>query len=530
MPVTGVNVRSLVSQARRWAVLVVLPALVVTSLVFLYIRHEPKIYQATTSLYVQQAPGAAISPALSTQMGSVQLAQGYAELATNPAVESAANQLLAATYARYRIQDHNLLATVPGLTQPAAPLIQISVEDTQPARAAAAANAEGAALVSQIKRQESLAFAQDQSSLQQQLKVAESNASKPGEAAVIQSLVAQLAQFRVLRDAYLNNISTFSPATPPTSPIGPSPLRTSLLAAFLALMVFGGLVLLYDFIRDLPRGADEVEQIVGAPILGSVPRFRAGKGDTQLLATKRPHSSEAETYRLIRTNIQFTNIDSPPRTIVVTSSFPREGKTTTAGNLAAAFAAGDQQVLLVDADLRRPSLHEIFQASRHEGLTLLLMANRLNDRQIHQTSVPNLRMVPAGPIPPNPADLLSSQRMKAVVEQLRQEADLVVFDSPPILAVTDAAILSAMVDGVVLVVDPRRTKRRDLRRSRHAIEAVGGAILGVVLNRLAGDSGAYDYYYSSYGPQDRRKRKAPSVATAVAGLEAVPLQVERDTK
>jgi capsular exopolysaccharide synthesis family protein len=220
----------------------------------------------------------------------------------------------------------------------------------------------------------------------------------------------------------------------------------------------------------------------------------------------------SEAYRVIRTNIQFTDVDRPPRSLVVTSASPGEGKSTTASNLANVFAQAGTHVSLVDGDLRRPSLHNIFAVKREEGLTNMLVATgALNGRGPWQTVFPNLDLIASGPLPPRPADLLGSARMKDITDHLSAGSAMVIIDSPPVLAVTDAAVLSTVADGVILVVDTARSKRRDLRRAREAIEGVGGRILGIVINRLEkrGSGYYYHYYQHHYGYPEKYDYTAP---------------------
>jgi polysaccharide biosynthesis transport protein len=265
-----------------------------------------------------------------------------------------------------------------------------------------------------------------------------------------------------------------------------------------------GGIFLYDYLDDTPRTPEELEEIVGAPVLGTVQRFESAGLKPGLLSPQDASSHVAEAYRMIRTNLQYIDTDNPVRSILVTSPSPSEGKSTTIANLAQVFADAGRRVLLVDADMRRPVLHQLFQTDRNQGLTNLLVGtDQLNGVGIQGTRQPNLALIAAGPAPPRPADLLTSERMAQLMAHLRRQADVVLVDTPPVLAVTDAAVMSTAVDGVVLVVDTAKTKRRELLRARESIEAVGGRILGMVVNRLdRRGSGYYYYYYQhNYGYQ-----------------------------
>ena len=213
-----------------------------------------------------------------------------------------------------------------------------------------------------------------------------------------------------------------------------------------------------------------------------------------LVTVVNPRSAVSEAYRVLRTNIQFSSLDRRIRALLVTSTSPEEGKSTVLANLAVTFAEAGNRVVLVDADLRRPSLHKLFGLSNQVGLTTAVLDEDGSLLPIQDTEVPNLRVLASGPLPPNPADLLSSQRMDRVTEALRAEADYLLYDSPPIVAVTDAAVLGRRLDGVLLVIDAGKTKRDHARRAKLLLEKVNAHLLGVVLNNAEFDSALYRYY------------------------------------
>ena len=221
-----------------------------------------------------------------------------------------------------------------------------------------------------------------------------------------------------------------------------------------------------------------------------------------LVTETEPRSPAAEAYRTLRTNIRFAGLDSPCRSIVVTSAGPGEGKTTTAANFAVVAAQSDARVCLVDADMRRPALHKIFGLTNAAGLTTALLEGSSFHSVAQPTRVPNLVVVTSGPLPPNPAELVGSHRMHDGIEGAVKEFDLVVFDSPPVISVADSLALSAQCDGVILVVRAGKMPHAVVRRTSEQIEAVKGRILGIVLNSvdLKRDGYYYDYYryYTTY--------------------------------
>lgn len=211
-----------------------------------------------------------------------------------------------------------------------------------------------------------------------------------------------------------------------------------------------------------------------------------------LITLRDPGSAAAEAYRTLRTNIQFSSLDRPLKTLLVTSTAPDEGKSITLANLAVTMAQAEQRVLLVDCDLRRPSLHEIFGLKNDQGLTSAILEQGEGDLPIQSTSVPGLSLLASGPLPPRPADLLGSRRMGALIARLHAGADIVLIDTPPVVAVTDAAVLAPRADGVLLVLQAGHTRRDRAREARQILEKVKANIVGVVLNN-ARLEGGYSY-------------------------------------
>lgn len=220
----------------------------------------------------------------------------------------------------------------------------------------------------------------------------------------------------------------------------------------------------------------------------------------RLVAHTDPRSAAAEAYRTLRTNIQFASPDKPVHTILATSTRPDDGKSTTVANLAITFAAAGSPTILVDADLRRPHLHTLFGLSNDLGLTTLVsdLAQSKDPSSVQlplqETQVPNLRLLTSGPVPPNPAEILASQRMASIVQLLRDSAEYVLFDTAPIIAVTDSAVLSARVDGVLLVINAGKTPRDLAIKARDMLRQVNANLLGVVLNNATVDKSSYEYY------------------------------------
>lgn len=218
-----------------------------------------------------------------------------------------------------------------------------------------------------------------------------------------------------------------------------------------------------------------------------------------LAVTKHPLQPIAEAFRNLRTSIQFSSLDHPARTLLITSPLPTDGKTFTAANLATVIAQGGKSVILVDADLRHPTLNRLFGMPKEPGLTAALLSPDERASALRQTEIEGLRIVTSGSHPPNPAELLASERMREFISWLEDEADVVILDSPPVLMVTDAAVLSNLADGTLLIVSYGDTRKPAAIQAVERLTSVGGKVLGVVLNRLsASGDGYYYYYYCSY--------------------------------
>jgi non-specific protein-tyrosine kinase len=218
-----------------------------------------------------------------------------------------------------------------------------------------------------------------------------------------------------------------------------------------------------------------------------------GHISSRLIALRDPRSPAAEAYRTLRTNIQFSSLDKPLQTLLATSSAPDEGKSTTIANLAVTMAQAEQRVILVDCDLRRPTLHTFFDLSNEAGLTSMILAQEDAEIPLQDTGVPGLSLLASGPLPPRPADVLGSRRMEAAIARLRAEADFVLFDTPPVVPVIDAAVLATKVDGVLLIFQANHTNRDRARKARQILEKFKANIVGVVLNNAPVEQG-YGYY------------------------------------
>ena len=315
------------------------------------------------------------------------------------------------------------------------------------------------------------------------------------------------------------NIKIAANAVVPGGPVGPQRTR-NILVAFLVSFAMGiGLAFLLDYLDDSVKTSDDIGRHLGLPTLALIPHHFGsekrrlklapanGNGatignpavSTGLITLEERRSPMAEAYRHLRTSLLFSSAGKPPQSILVTSSQPSEGKTTTAINTAVTLAQADADVVIVDCDLRRPRLHSYFDLENTQGLTNYLSGERNTEHLIKSCrELPRLKVITSGPIPPNPAELLSSNEMKNLLQFLRGRYKHIIIDSPPAISFTDAAILSTLVDGVVIVAMAGKSSIHLMRRFKHRLANIGARIYGVVLNGIKAGSMEYDYYGTGY--------------------------------
>lgn len=313
-----------------------------------------------------------------------------------------------------------------------------------------------------------------------------------------------------------SNIRIVDPALVPSAPARPQKTRNIALAFLVGLVGGVGLAFVREYLDNTIKSPDDVQNLTGLPCLAVVPSFSGRNGNrplariagqaegekgkrVELISLQQPKSVVSEAFRALRTSLLLSQAEHPPQVILVTSALPREGKTTSAANLAITLAQLGDRTMLVDSDLRKPGIRRALNLPNGHGRDVGLSSYLAGVAPLHDIIVPhptvaNLDAIPTGPIPPNPADLLSSHRMAEALDDLRQHYKFVVIDSPPIMAATDAVILSALTDGVLLVVWSSETPKEAFSRTRELLAAVKGRLLGVVLNAV--DAGAPDYYYS----------------------------------
>jgi tyrosine-protein kinase len=335
-------------------------------------------------------------------------------------------------------------------------------------------------------------------------------------------LTATLATLLSLStNSSVNLLTVVNPAQAPLEPSSPKVLLNTILGLALGLLVAIGIAYAMRRLDDTIKTPDDIEVVTGLPLLGTIVRMPGDRGRAlryRLAALLYPRSPAAEGIRHVRTNLEFAQGDKPLRSLLVASSVPGEGKTVIAANLAIAFAQAGRTTCLIDADLRRPAVNEAFGLPNEHGLSSLLRGEMTTFESVtHETEVPGLTVMTTGPLPPNPAELLVSPRMRAIISEVLKKVDLIVLDSPPLQAVTDAAILSSLVDGTLLVTASGRTRRGSLLHGRDALQRVGARVLGTALNLVSESQdnvGAFAYfgYYGQAGQSTTENEEvSPSV-------------------
>ncbi|HEY6569937.1 MAG TPA: polysaccharide biosynthesis tyrosine autokinase [Candidatus Limnocylindrales bacterium] len=536
---------------RRWwlPVLFVVAAAVPAYLVS---RSLPKVYEADTTLLVGLGlPGT--SPDYQQLLASQQLSQTYSSIVTTgPLLEAVKEDLdLDMTIDALR---KSVTATAPVEST----LITITASDGDPARAAQIADALAQELISRspsistsdpaVRRIVTDLLDGDLQSMQEQISTAQSEITRlaglsnptPEDAGQLAALRGQLPS---LQQAYAtilgyassgdaNILTVVDPAQVPTEPTSPRVALNTLIIALLALVNAIALVFLLEYLDDTLKTPDDVEALIGLPTIGTITLRRLGPSNSPrdgLATLLYPRGEAAEAYRTLRTNVDIANVDDPIRVVLVTSAVPKEGKTTTAANLAVAIAQTGSNTILLDADLRSPGVHRMFDLPNHKGMTSLLGPDDANFEWVAQaTEQPYLRVITTGPLPVNPVEVLASRRMARFLEALRARVDFIVIDSPPLQGLSDAAVLSTLVDGTVLVVSAGRTRRNAVRDAAKALAARGGRTLGVVLDRQSKrdeqDSDA-DRYGVKGAPAAAQADEQATLASARGALRPDPAAI-----
>ena len=330
---------------------------------------------------------------------------------------------------------------------------------------------------------------------------------------IYQNLLQRLKETEVASGIRATNIQVVDYASTPLIPYKPNIKLNMLLSILMGLIGGVFLAFIFEHFDSTIKDEEEVKRRFSLPFLGAVPLVDENElQDLEKVVYANPKSIVSEAFRVIRTSILYSSPDSPPRSLLITSTQPLEGKTTCASNLALSFTQSGLKVVLIDGDLRKPRLHKLFLNNGYAfGLSTYLVGKMELSGVINRTSLDGLDLIPSGPIPPNPAELLGSKRMKELIKRLLEEYDHVIFDGPPIMGFADSRLLSSVVDGVLLVTSIGITQRQTLRGSIEDILRVRGRIIGTIVNRLESRRSKYGYSYYYYYSDKEGKRKRPKL-------------------
>lgn len=507
---------------RWWWLIVACTVLAAGSAYGISSRMTP-VYSATATLLVQQAPATNVTD-YTALLTSERLASTYAEMLTaRPVLEETQRRLG--------------LSSLPGSVSVSVvrdtQLLSLNAESTDPELAAMIANTVAEVFVDQNRQLQEERYAAALSNIEKQLQelpvkieetqrelLALGSANDSESLAERARLETALTSYRNTYSALLgsyeqmrlsaiqssNTLTIFDPASAPVAPVRPKKLQNTVLAGAVGALLALGVVFLIEYLDDTLKNSEDVSRVLGLSTLGVIGQL--GKESDELITAHHPLASVSEDFRVLRTNLRFAGVDKALRTILVTSPAPTEGKTVTAANLAVVLAQSGLRVALVDADLRRPRQHHLFNLpSGVEGLTESLVEGKTDGRITQPLTDFDLRLLPAGALPPNPVEMVGSQRMRQLLEGLASEADVVVVDSPPVLSMADAAVLAQAVDGVLLAVEANKTRRGAAQDAVLSLQQIGANVLGVVLTQVPQRNSRYYYYYREYYDADGEKKR-----------------------
>ncbi len=521
------ELKAYIAPLRKWWWLILASTLIAAVTSYAAVSQQALIYQARATLLI----GSAINnpnPTGNDFWLSQQLAQTYIDIARRETVRDAVMERIGLTW----------LPEYAASAVPNTQLIELTVTDSSPERAMVIANELANELVLQTPTNRQESTSDREAFINQQLDELELSIEETGaEILARQEELAELFSARQIADTQAqiaaledkrntlqsnyatlltnstqgaaNTLSVIEPATLPTVPIGPDVLMTVLTSAAIGFTLAVAAAYLLEYLDDTVKSPEDVQAAAQLATLAGIAEYKPeNSAQPKLVTLAQPRSPISEAYRSLRTAILFSSVDDPVRTLLVTSPGPSEGKSFTAANLAVVMAQTGSKVLLIDADLRKPVQHRLFETNRNFGLTDLLismspepdnhrppLAHPQLNQAISETKQPGLYLITSGSVPPNPAELVGSAKMKSLIATLAKGFDFIVIDSPPSLAVTDAVILSTRVDSVLLIATAGETRRNQLGQAMMRLREVNANVAGVVLNRLTARSSDYYYYY-----------------------------------
>ncbi len=512
--------QQLVRMARRWWWLPLLLAVASAGCAYWVSSQQQPVYAASARLFINAGQFSSDSVDFNAIRGSQSLAATYQELLTTRDVLQPVIDRLGLPYGVEALQG-NVSARAGRETQ----IITVWVSDTQPNRAAAIANAIAEQFNAFIAQQAAQLSSKPREAISTQIsdthrriteverQIADLSAAAPSETeaqARLPALRDRLARLQArsddllltLNEIDLSNaaaqarVTVAERAAPPEKPYAPRVPFFTVLAALAGLLLGAGTMVVLEFLDNTVNADADFPTLIGAPLLAAIGTLPKMDGDrAQLFLRTQPGSSQAEAIRLLRTNIEFAAATKEMRSLCLTSPGPGEGKSTVTANLGLALAQAGLSIVIIDADLRRPNQHRIFDVRNDRGLTTLLTRREAPPWESLTVEVDRqLALIPSGPLPPNPSDLLSLDRFRLLVTEIARTVDIVLIDTPPVLAVSDPLVVATGAEGVILVCQAGRTRIEALRQAVSALQQGSACVVGAVLNQQsARDGKAYGY-------------------------------------
>jgi succinoglycan biosynthesis transport protein ExoP len=510
-----IDLRKYIHLLTKWWWLVILVGLVTGILGYIISKNLTPYYASSATVLINQAPATQTTDYSSVMM-SERLAKTYAQMMVKGSVLDQVIKQLNLTFTEKELAGMLQVTSLIN-TQ----LIEIKAETPDPNLSASIANSVVDVFKQQIEEIQGSRFKESKDSLLAQMGELERQIKdigtqikqttladekvKLGEKAaqyntIYGNLLQSYEQIRVSEAQAVSSVVQIEAAVPELNPVRPKTMQNTILAALLGGLLVIAIIFMREAFDDTIRTTEPITKDFKLAVLGSIFRYST-KLEEDLITLKEPRSPVSEAYRSIRTSINYSSVDKPLQTFMVTSTDPGEGKTTTLGNLAIVFAQTNKKVLVVDCDLRKPRVHTTFGCENIVGLSnLLTQEDEIPLEEVLQPSTQdNLKILTSGPILPNPSEWLGSNKMKKLLKAMTDYADIVILDTPPTMAVTDAAVLAPQTDGVVLVIRSGRTHRDALKNTIGQFRAANARILGVVLNDVDASQSAYSYRYGSKG-------------------------------
>lgn len=518
----------------RWLWLIAIGALLAAGTAYAVSSNTEPVYQSTVTLRVDATTGV-----LTNQYAGVLAAEQkigtYSQQMTMRPVMEATLKLLG-------LENQMNSGSLAGQTSVSpvkdTQLIRLSVEHTDPELAAKIANTIAAVFIEQNQEFEQSRYAASKEALaseleqvqkdleatqllidelgvpttsEEQVELERLNLTLSTQRATYTNLLSNYEQLRIAEASQSSVLVIAEEAIASSSPIRPRTRNNTMLAGAVGAMLAIGVVFLIEYLDDTIKIPDEIMASTGLTTLGAIGQISGVEDSEKLVTVISPRSPLSEAYRSLRTNIQYASVDGPLSSILITSPGPSEGKSTTVANLAIAMAQAGLRVVLIDADLRRPVLHRFFELPNGRGLTTALLdLTSPVTNHVQMSGISNLRVMTSGPMPPNPAELLGSQRQIELMAALEKDSDVILLDSPPVLTVADASVLAPQVGGILLVIEAGRTRAQMLQNAAKALQRTDGRVIGVAMNRLTARRTGYyyyQYYYGGHYERDGSKQK-----------------------